>query len=129
MARRRILLGSGLNPDKLTETIRQMGPEDTLICDVPGEEHGWAHLRTHDGRWLLTTGYPSDEEPDPLLTARGIMLPEGGQIAGWRAGVYVAFRLPAGVGPRDLASLIEACIRLLHGMASNSAVQISLEQG
>ncbi|GAB4469396.1 MAG: hypothetical protein Kow00124_04510 [Anaerolineae bacterium] len=129
MARRRILLGSGLNADKLTETIRQMGLKDTLICDVPGEEHGWAHLRAHEEGWLLTTGYPSDEGPDPLLATRGIVLPEESQITGWRAGVYVAIRLPAGVGPRDLAGLIEACIRLLHGMASDSAVQISLEQG
>jgi len=121
-ATRRIALGSGLHPDKLLETIRQLESGTALICDAPEVEHGWIHLRK-DGAWLLQAGYPSLERP-----THGVAGERGrAQLAAWEAGIYLTLVYPPDTEAETLAQAIMHLMLTVQGVAKPGSVRVALE--
>lgn len=142
--KRRVRLGSGLDPQKLADTVKQAG--DTferypgVSVDAHGVDEGWIHVVPQAGQddggnptrvtgWLVTFGYPHGRTPAESLAQAGITLPEGHKLAGWEAGMYASLWLPADTSPDAIADLIIALARDLHHATGEQHVEIALEYG
>lgn len=143
MTKKRMRLGIGLDRQKLADTITQ-------ACDsfkqMPGlsidthTEDGWLHLfpkpghdsegkLTHVIGWLLTFGYPHDEEPGKLLTTRNVEMSGGVKLAAWEAGLYASYWLPPKMPSEEIADLAIALVQRVQAAPEEAHVEIALEFG
>lgn len=142
--KRRVRLGSGLDPQKLADTVKQAGESferyPGVSVDAHGVDEGWIHIVPQAGQdgngdptqvigWLVTFGYPHDEPPADKLGETKIALPEGYKLAAWEAAMYASLWLPADTSPDTIAHLIIALARDLHRTTNEQHVEIALEYG
>lgn len=142
MSKRRVRLGSGLDPHKLAGTIRQIAVADhplpALVCHLPEHEDSWLHLTAVAGPvvvdappmlsgWKLVLGYPTREQPGDLLKRLSITLPAGAGIGQWEAGIYAGIHLPADTPPEAIAALMVSIAQCLQNVGSGQSIETALE--
>jgi len=144
MTKRRVRLGSGLDRQKLTDTIQQAFDSfeemPGLSINAHAMEDGWLHLypkagvdaegeMTHVIGWLLTFGYPHDGEPGRKLSRLAMLGAEGVKLAAWEVGLYASYWLPPGTPPEDIADLTIALMREVQGVSEEAHLEVALEYG
>jgi hypothetical protein len=144
MTKRRVRLGSGLDPQKLTDTIQQafdaFEQMPGLSINAHAMEDGWLHLypkagfdaegeMTHVIGWLLTFGYPHEEAPEEKLAGLKSLQAGGVKLAAWEVGLYASYWLPPGTPAEELAGLAIALAREVQGVADGAHVEVALEFG
>ncbi len=142
MSKRRIRLGSGLDPNKLAGTIRQIAVTDpplpALVCHLPEREDSWIQLTAIAeppevdeapvlSSWVLMIGYPSQEQPGALLARLPIALPDGASIDAWEAGVYAIIRLSPDTPVEAIARLVVGISQHVHGVDRIHSIETALE--
>ena len=144
MVKRRMRLGSGIDAQKLRDTIDQVydsfeeSPQLTL--DVHGVDDGWVHLVPEAGQndageltqvigWLLTFGFPYDGEPLPKLAQLGVEVGSGYKLANWEVGMYVSLWLPDDAAVEEIAEMMIAVVRKVLGVSDDAHVEVALEFG
>jgi hypothetical protein len=142
MSRRRVRLGSGLDPHKLAGTIRQIAiadpPLPALVCHLSEKEDSWIHLTAIAGPaevdappvltgWKLMLGYPTGEPPADLLSRLSITLPAGAGIDEWEAGIYASIHLPPDTSPEAIAALITNIAHRLQSIDAAQSIETALE--
>lgn len=144
MSKRRVRLGSGLDPQKLADTIQQtfdaFADAPGLSLDAHQVEDGWLHLMPRvsldiDGNptrvigWLLTFGYPHLADPLSQLAELKVALPEKAKLAGWEPELYATLWLPPDLPFDALAALLISLSRQVQGVTDDSHLEIALEFG
>ncbi|MBN1429224.1 MAG: hypothetical protein JXB07_12690 [Anaerolineae bacterium] len=142
MSRRRVRLGSGLDPLKLAGAIRQIAITDTpppaLACHAPGQEDSWMHLMalvekpekdapTTITGWKLTFGYAFENELGDLPGRSRIVLPAGATIDAWEAGIYASIHIPHDASPDTIANLMLDIAYHLQDIDEPQDVELELE--
>lgn len=142
MTKRRVRLGSGLDRQKLTDTIQQafdaFEEMPGLSINARAMEDGWLHLypkagvdakgeMTHVIGWLLTFGYPHEAEPGEKLAELKSLQAGGVKLAAWEVGLYASYWLPPGTPAEEIAALAIALVRDVQGVADGARVEIALE--
>lgn len=108
-----------------------------LICDSPRFPDAWVHLSKRCDAsdtgspshltWVLTVGYPDQDDPLHALEAVGCQLPTSRQLLAWEQGIYARVALPEAVGSFEMAGIVERIMIGLHGIASPNDVELALE--
>lgn len=138
--RRRIQLGSGLDLRKLADSIDHIvesAEQMALICDSPRFPDAWVHLSkrcdpSDSGSlsrvaWVLTVGYPQQDDPLRTLKAVGCQLPNTSLLLAWEQGIYARVALPEAASSIEIAVIIECIMIGLHRIAAPSDVELALE--
>jgi len=142
MSKRRVRLGSGLDPHKLAGTIRQVAladpPPPALVCHLAGEADSWIHLTAIADPpeadepliltgWKLMLGYPTQEPPADLLSRLSIALPAGARVDKWEAGIYASIHLPPDAPPETIAMLITNIAYRVQNVDTTQSIETALE--
>lgn len=137
MAKRRVHLGSGLQKEKLAETMRDLADStvrESLICDGLDTAEGWLHLSyirestiTGASRWELKLGYPYHTEPLEVFMKLDIALPGDATLVAWESGLFAHFHIPAKVSAEVLSKLIIDVMIRLQGIRDTQHIRIVLE--
>lgn len=142
MSKRRVRLGSGLDPHKLAGTVRQIAVADpplpALVCHLVEDEDGWIHLTAITGPsgghapavltgWKLMFGCSAQEPPSELLRRLAINLPAGAHIDEWEAGIFASIHLPTETSPEAVAALIAAIAHRLQNADAARDIETALE--
>ena len=137
IAKRRLQLGSGLDPRKLAETVAQIAPagdaSQALICDAPGFSHGWIHLARglpddpQADCWTFQAGFPTGQAPAEALTSAGFPLGDSIEVEAWEANLYMSLRLPSTLPADTIARLIIVTMRHLQNIPHQAEVHVALE--
>jgi hypothetical protein len=144
MTKKRYLLGSGLNAEKLADTIREMVMVDTqswtLTCNSPNNPAGWVYLSAHhehpakpdEGKrvssWEIVAGISGDDDPRETLAEAGDELPDGTLLSEWKPGIFFTFELPGRITCEQVANLIAAIMSYVQCVDDPNTVDITLEQ-
>lgn len=134
-------LGSGLDPAKLADTLRQpdlASGKAVLACVSPDVDHAWVQLTADPHAplvgndpsnydWHMTLGYPSGEEPHTEFTSAGFDLPSGVRVVEWQAGLFVKLALPGVIEASNLAELIIVAMQRIQFVGRTDPVEITLE--
>ncbi len=142
--KKRYLLGSGLNTEKLTDTIREMVLVNTqswtLTCNAPYNPVGWVYLSAHfehparqvEGKcvssWMIVAGIGGDSDPREALAEAGSDLPDGSLLSEWKPGIFFTLEIPGCTSPGDVARLIASIMSNVQCVDDPKAVDITLEQ-
>lgn len=142
ISKRRVRLGSGLDLNKLADTIRQItlteGQTPDLICNAPGHDHGWVHLSARTGTqeeanrqeilgWVLTLGYPSERDAGIMFEETGLDLPDGTHTISQTANVYVKLLLPSETSPTEIAHIVRHIMVNIQHVEIDEKAEIALE--
>jgi hypothetical protein len=142
VSRRRVRLGSGLEPHKLAGAIRQIALADTLppalTCHAPGQEDSWMHLtalveaaagekQVRVIAWKLTFGYAFEQHLDDLAGRSRIVLPPGAVVGEWEAGIYATINLGGDTPPDTIANLMLDVAYHLQSVDEPQDVELELE--
>jgi hypothetical protein len=134
-ARRRISLGSGINPVKLVDTITQMAREESenprLICQSRVSE-AWCQLdRSAEGSerqssWLLQCGFNVDGTPENVLDALFQGLELEYRVLRYDAGIGVTLLF---LGQTSIETIGDAIILVVTVLqhANGDDIELSLE--
>lgn len=134
-------MGSGLDSSKLADTLEQMlhaePPLPVLVGQVAGIDYAWIHLSlvyptTHQeelphGHWLLTFGYPSEEEPLTLLTAEHVNLPQDSVVGGWQPQIHATLLIPEPAAPIEVSRTILEIMSVIQRVDTPETVELALE--
>ena len=144
MAKRRMRLGSGLDAQKLRDTIDQVYDSfeelPQLTLDVHGMDDGWLHLAPEAGQsdtgeltkvigWLMTFGFPYDGEPLATLAQLGVDVGRGYMLASWEVGMYASLWLPSDTSVEEIAVMMIAVVQKVLGVSDDAHVEVALEFG
>ncbi len=134
MTRRTLSLGSGLNPIKLADSIRQIRadkpPNGALVCHAEENEHAWVHLRVapeaHEApaHWHLNVGLPTDASEADIRNG------DAGNLAvfvGWNPGIEATLHLPMTVEPLTLAQYIGYLMTTIQLTTEQQSIRINIE--
>lgn len=134
MARRTLSLGSGLNPAKLADSIRQVRAGDpaggALICHAEDNEHGWIHLavtpETYEvtAHWHLNIGVPADTREADVTSGRAGIT---SVLTGWNPGIEATLHLPLTTEPLALAQYIIYLMTTIQKTTEQQTVRINIE--
>jgi hypothetical protein len=140
ITRRRIQLGSGLDLRKLADSIEHISQSSesmALICDSVQFADAWVHLlrgqqaswphKSDETAWLLTVGYTQEDPPLRALELVGCHMPPGSRLLAWERGLYARLALPHTSASSEIALMIERIMLGLHGLTSESDVELALE--
>ncbi|MBN1121467.1 MAG: hypothetical protein JXJ17_10335 [Anaerolineae bacterium] len=142
--KKRYLLGSGLNAEKLADTIREMilvnTQSWTLTCNAPHNPAGWVYLSAHlehpakpdEGKrvssWVIVAGIGGDSDPREMLSEAASELASGSLLSEWKPGIFFTLEIPGHVSPDDIAILIVSIMTNVQYVDDPNAVDITLEQ-
>ena len=129
IAKRRVRLGSGLDPLKLADTIQQIRddelPRPALICHAEGLDHGWVHLQFNTNYWSLIVGYPRQEKPDATL--KGLFLEMPFTITRWESHLYMEIHVSTSTDPIKIAHTISQLMFTLQSVPPEQTIELALE--
>lgn len=137
---RRVALGSGLDPGKLADTIRQIATSDpplpVMICQADDNPDAWVHLtltlNVHQdpptpAAWVLMFGFPVRGDAKAALTVSGVLLPSGSEITSVQPGVHATLNIPFTTSLDEIAETIQQIMVRLQRVRAAAAVELALE--
>ena len=134
------MLGSGLDPIKLADEIRQVAcldpPYPRLVCACHDSEIGWVHLSrvtpgesvsTESLGWVVVAGFPKvSPKPETLEQILGIVTVTHETILK-KPGLYMKVCVKDEVTPDKLAEFTVSVMQKIHGVVDPQNVDVSLE--